>query len=99
MVKVDAYTSTNLGAVAAESSILTYKMLGQSGQEVQATSFIYTDDTTTSRRLANCGLGHGTTGVADACAPSKSALTDSTKDLISNFLRQVMSLSLLIMRV
>ncbi len=29
---------------------------------------------------------HGTTGVADACAPSKSALTDSTKDLISKLL-------------
>jgi pimeloyl-ACP methyl ester carboxylesterase len=29
---------------------------------------------------------HGTTGVADACAPSKAALADSTKDLISKLL-------------
>lgn len=87
VVKVDAYTSTNLGSVAAESSILTYKMLGQSGQEVQATSLVFTPNTP-----APAGgwpivvWAHGTTGVADACAPSKSALTDSTKDLISKLL-------------
>ncbi len=45
VVKVEAYTSTNLGSVAAESSILTYKMLGQSGQEVQATSLVFTPNT------------------------------------------------------
>ena len=87
VVKVDAYTSTNLGSVAAESSILTYKMLGQSGQEVQATSLVFTPNTP-----APAGgwpivvWAHGTTGVADACAPSKAALTDSTKDLISKLL-------------
>jgi len=87
VVKVDAYTSTNLGSVAAESSILTYKMLGQSGQEVQATSLVFTPNTP-----APAGgwpivvWAHGTTGVADACAPSKSALADSTKDLISKLL-------------
>lgn len=87
VIKVDAYTSTNLGSVAAESSILTYKMLGQSGQEVQATSLVFTPNTP-----APAGgwpivvWAHGTTGVADACAPSKAALTDSTKDLISKLL-------------
>ena len=87
VVKVDAYTSTNLGAVAAESSILTYKMLGQSGQEVQATSLVFTP--TTPPPAGGWPIvvwAHGTTGVADACAPSKSALTDSTKDLISKLL-------------
>lgn len=87
VVKVDAYTSTNLGSVAAESSILTYKMLGQSGQEVQATSLVFTPNTPPP--VGGWPIvvwAHGTTGVADACAPSKAALTDSTKDLISKLL-------------
>jgi len=87
VVKVDAYTSTNLGSVAAESSILTYKMLGQSGQEVQATSLVFTP--TTPPPAGGWPIvvwAHGTTGVADACAPSKAALADSTKDLISKLL-------------
>ncbi|NUF22857.1 alpha/beta fold hydrolase [Acinetobacter oleivorans] len=87
VVKVDAYTSTNLGSVAAESSILTYKMLGQSGQEVQATSLVFTPNTPPpAGGWPIVVWAHGTTGVADACAPSKTALTDSTKDLISKLL-------------
>ena len=87
VVKVEAYTSTNLGSVAAESSILTYKMLGQSGQEVQATSLVFTPNT--PQPVGGWPIvvwAHGTTGVADACAPSKAALADSTKDLISKLL-------------
>ncbi|ENW45427.1 triacylglycerol lipase [Acinetobacter baumannii] len=87
VVKVEAYTSTNLGLVAAESSILTYKMLGQSGQEVQATSLVFTPNT--QPPVGGWPIvvwAHGTTGVADACAPSKAALADSTKDLISKLL-------------
>lgn len=87
VVKVEAYTSTNLGSVAAESSIMTYKMLGQSGQEVQATSLVFTPNTPPP--VGGWPIvvwAHGTTGVADACAPSKAALADSTKDLISKLL-------------
>lgn len=87
VVKVEAYTSTNLGSVAAESSILTYKMLGQSGQEVQATSLVFTPNT--PQPVGGWPIvvwAHGTTGVADVCAPSKAALADSTKDLISKLL-------------
>ncbi|ELW87840.1 alpha/beta fold hydrolase [Acinetobacter baumannii] len=87
VVKVEAYTSTNLGSVAAESSILTYKMLGQSGQEVQATSLVFTPNTPPP--VGGWPIvvwAHGTTGLADACAPSKAALADSTKDLISKLL-------------
>ncbi|WP_262124059.1 lipase family protein [Acinetobacter baumannii] len=87
VVKVEAYTSTNLGSVAAESSILTYKMLGQSGQEVQATSLVFAPNT--PQPVGGWPIvvwAHGTTGVADACAPSKAALADSTKDLISKLL-------------
>ncbi|MDA4853062.1 alpha/beta hydrolase [Acinetobacter baumannii] len=87
VVKVEPYTSTNLGSVAAESSILTYKMLGQSGQEVQATSLVFTPNT--PQPVGGWPIvvwAHGTTGVADACAPSKAALADSTKDLISKLL-------------
>ncbi|MDC4450433.1 lipase family protein [Acinetobacter baumannii] len=87
VVKVEAYTSTNLRSVAAESSILTYKMLGQSGQEVQATSLVFTP--ITPPPVGGWPIvvwAHGTTGVADACAPSKAALADSTKDLISKLL-------------
>ncbi|QVR69061.1 alpha/beta fold hydrolase [Acinetobacter sp. BHS4] len=87
VVKVESYTSTNLGSVAAESSILTYKMLGQSGQEVQATSLVFTPNTPPP--VGGWPIvvwAHGTTGVADACAPSKAVLADSTKDLISKLL-------------
>ncbi|CAA0225602.1 alpha/beta fold hydrolase [Acinetobacter baumannii] len=87
VVKVEAYTSTNLGSVAVESSILTYKMLGQSGQEVQATSLVFTPNTPPP--VGGWPIvvwAHGTTGVADVCAPSKAALADSTKDLISKLL-------------
>ncbi|MDC4643485.1 lipase family protein [Acinetobacter baumannii] len=87
VVKVEAYTSTNLGSFAAESSILTYKMLGQSGQEVQATSLVFTPNTPPP--VGGWPIvvwAHGTTGVADVCAPSKAALADSTKDLISKLL-------------
>ncbi|KRI89142.1 triacylglycerol lipase [Acinetobacter baumannii] len=87
VVKVEAYTSTNLGSVAAESSILTYKMLGQSGQEVQATSLVFTPNTPPP--VGGWPIvvwAHGTMGVADVCAPSKAALADSTKDLISKLL-------------
>ncbi|MDO7467453.1 alpha/beta fold hydrolase [Acinetobacter baumannii] len=87
VVKVEAYTSTNLGSVAAESSILTYKMLGQSGQEVQATSLVFIPNT--QPPVGGWPIvvwAHGTTGVADVCAPSKAALVDSTKDLISKLL-------------
>ncbi|MDT8695626.1 lipase family protein [Acinetobacter baumannii] len=87
VVKVEAYTSTNLGSVAAESSILTYKMLGQSGQEVQATSLVFTPNTQPPvGGWPIVAWAHGTTGVADVCAPSKAALADSTKDLISKLL-------------
>ncbi|MER8322630.1 alpha/beta hydrolase family protein [Acinetobacter baumannii] len=87
VVKVEAYTSTNLGSVAAESSILTYKMLGQSGQEVQATSLVFTPNTPPPfGGWPIVVWAHGTTGVADVCAPSKAALADSTKDLISKLL-------------
>jgi len=87
VVKVDAYTSTNLGSVAAESSILTYKMLGQNGQEVQATSLVFTPNTPPpAGGWPIVVWAHGTTGVADTCAPSKAALADSTKDLISKLL-------------
>ncbi|MDO7534941.1 alpha/beta fold hydrolase [Acinetobacter pittii] len=87
VVKVEAYTSTNLGTVAAESNILTYKMLGQSGQEVQATSLVFTPNNPPP--VGGWPIvvwAHGTTGVADACAPSKAALAESTKDLISKLL-------------
>lgn len=87
VVKVEAYTSTNLGSVAAESSILTYKMLGQSGQEVQATSLVFTPNTPPpAGGWPIVVWAHGTTGVADTCAPSKAALADSTKDLIRKLL-------------
>lgn len=62
-------------------------MLGQSGQEVQATSLVFTPNT--QPPVGGWPIvvwAHGTTGVADVCAPSKAALADSTKDLISKLL-------------
>ncbi|ENW91805.1 MULTISPECIES: alpha/beta fold hydrolase [Acinetobacter] len=82
-----AYTKTDFGAVAAESSVMTYKMLGQNGQETMATTLLFVPGgPTPAGGWKIVAWAHGTTGVADQCAPSRNATSSAIKDMISQFL-------------
>ncbi|ENX41785.1 alpha/beta hydrolase family protein [Acinetobacter sp. NIPH 2100] len=69
------YTLDGMAAVSADSVVMTYKMLGVNDKEVQATALVFTPQ---SPAPANgwpiVVWAHGTTGVADQCAPSKQGL-------------------------
>ena len=81
------YTDPNMSAITSESLVMTYKMLGVNGQEVQATALVFTP-----RTAAPVGgwpivvWAHGTTGVADQCAPSRSALDFNVRTMITQLL-------------
>ncbi|KAF1022321.1 MAG: hypothetical protein GAK29_03205 [Acinetobacter bereziniae] len=81
------YTATDFTAVATDSVIMTYKMKGINGTEVQATSLVFTPKTTApTDGWPIVVWAHGTTGVADQCAPSRNATNDNIKSMISKFL-------------
>ena len=83
-----AYVFTDLSDFAQDSVVMTYKMQGISGKETQATSLVFTPKSTPP--VVGWPIvvwAHGTTGVADQCAPSQNAMTDSTLDLISQLLK------------
>lgn len=83
-----AYALTDVSEFAQDSVVMTYKMEGISGKETQATSLLFTP-----KSIPPAGgwpivvWAHGTTGVADQCAPSRNELTGSTLDLISKLLK------------
>ncbi|NNP75281.1 triacylglycerol lipase [Acinetobacter sp. Ac_3412] len=82
-----AYTKTDFSAVAAESSVMTYKMLGQNGKETMATSLLFVPGgPTPAGGWKIVAWAHGTTGVADQCAPSRNETNPAIKDMISQFL-------------
>ena len=82
----EPYTESSI-ATASESVLMTYKMLGVSGKEVQATALVFTP-----RTAAPVGgwpivvWAHGTTGVADQCAPSRSAVDFNVRTMITQLL-------------
>ncbi|WP_425917820.1 alpha/beta fold hydrolase [Acinetobacter sp. TSRC1-2] len=83
VVRVEAYTDPNTEDaypdLNADRQLLTYKMLGVDGQEVQATSLIFIPTTTPPiNGWKTVVWAHGTTGVADKCAPSKQGLGSTT---------------------
>ncbi|MDR0238527.1 alpha/beta fold hydrolase [Acinetobacter sp.] len=81
------YTATDFTAVATDSVIMTYKMKGINGTEVQATSLVFTPKTAApTDGWPIVVWAHGTTGVADQCAPSRNATNDYIKGMISKFL-------------
>ncbi|MFW1942508.1 serine aminopeptidase domain-containing protein [Acinetobacter guillouiae] len=60
---------------AAESVVMTYKMKGITGQETQATALVFTPKTVPpAGGWPIVAWAHGTTGVADKCAPSRNKL-------------------------
>ena len=83
------YALTDFSAAAAESVVMTYKMKGISGIEVQATSLVFTPKTAAPKAGWPIVVwAHGTTGVADQCAPSRNAMNDYVKGMISKFLAE-----------
>ena len=83
-----AYTKTDLTAVADESVVMTYKMLGVNGKETQATALVFTPEgTPPAKGWPIVAWAHGTTGVADQCAPSRNELNPFIKNMISGFLQ------------
>ena len=90
VVSVTAYTQDGMSLVAADSQLMTYKMLGVNGKEVQATSLVFTPKTAApANGWPIVVWAHGTTGVADKCAPSQQGLKESqmllTKLLLAGY--------------
>ncbi|MGE8645750.1 alpha/beta fold hydrolase [Acinetobacter vivianii] len=82
-----AYTKTDFSAVAAESSVMTYKMLGQNGKETMATSLLFVPGGPTPQGgWKIVAWAHGTTGVADQCAPSLNATGSEVGNMITQLL-------------
>lgn len=83
------YSKTDFSAVAADSVVMTYKMKGVKGTEVQATSLVFTPKTAPpASGWPIVVWAHGTTGVADKCAPSRNVTNDTIKSMISKFLAE-----------
>lgn len=82
VVRVEAYTDVDananvvLDSVSSSKTLMTYKMRGVNGSETQATALVFTPQGTMP--LGGWPIvawAHGTTGVADQCAPSKQGLS------------------------
>lgn len=82
-----AYTKSDFSSVASESSVMTYKMLGQNGKETMATSLIFVPKTPIPKEgWKIVAWAHGTTGVADQCAPSRNATDPVIRQMITQLL-------------
>jgi dienelactone hydrolase len=82
-----AYTATDMSATAGESVVMTYKMLGVHNREVQTTALVFTPKTAVpAKGWPIVVWAHGTTGIADACAPSRIPLNTYVKGMIDGFL-------------
>ncbi|WP_333669694.1 alpha/beta hydrolase [Acinetobacter guillouiae] len=83
---------------AAESVVMTYKMKGVNGTETQATALVFTPKTAPpADGWPIVAWAHGTTGVADDCAPSRNRLTipgmfgpgnPTIKNMIDSFVKE-----------
>lgn len=81
------YTETNMTSVGGESVVMTYKMLGVNSKQVQATALIFTPKTAApAKGWPIVVWAHGTTGVADQCAPSRNALNIYIQAMIAQLL-------------
>lgn len=88
VVTTTAYSKDGMSAVSADSRLLTYKMLGIDGKLVQATALVFTPKTAPPvGGWKTVVWAHGTTGVADICAPSQQGL-QGTEYLLQMLLAQ-----------
>ena len=84
-----AYTKTDMSAIAGDSVVMTYKMKGINDTEVQANAMVFTP-----RTAAPVGgwpivaWAHGTTGVADTCAPSRNEMNAAIQGMIAKLLAE-----------
>ena len=89
VVGTTPYTKTDMSAIAGDSVVMTYKMKGINGKEVQANAMVFTP-----RTAAPVGgwpivaWAHGTTGVADICAPSRNAMNSAIQGMIAKLLAE-----------
>ena len=75
VVKIEAYTADGMPAAASDSQLMTYKMLGVDNKEVTATALVFVPKTVApANGWPIVAWAHGTTGVADKCAPSQQGL-------------------------
>ncbi|WP_374529052.1 alpha/beta hydrolase family protein [Acinetobacter sp.] len=82
-----AYTLTDMSATAGQSVVMTYKMLGMNNTEVQATALVFTPKTAPpAKGWPIVVWAHGTTGVADICAPSRSQFNTYIQAMIEGLL-------------
>lgn len=88
VVMAPEYTVDDLSADAADSRLMTYKMLGVDGEITQATALVFTPKTAPpAKGWPIVVWAHGTTGVADKCAPSQQGL-QGTQELLERLLAE-----------
>lgn len=85
---IDDTVNADLIAASENQTLLTYKMLGVDGTEVDATTLVFTPKTVApTNGWPIVVWAHGTTGVADKCAPSTLGL-GQTATLIEALLQK-----------
>lgn len=83
------YALTDMSSVAGSSVVMTYKMKGVSGAEVLATALVFTPKTAAPvGGWPIVAWAHGTTGVADVCAPSQNVMNPAIQGMIAQLLAQ-----------
>ena len=88
VVNVTAYTTDGMPEAAADSQLMTYKMLGVDNKEVTATALVFVPKTVQpTNGWPIVVWAHGTTGVADKCAPSQQGLL-GTEGLLKKLLAE-----------
>ena len=86
VVRVELYDADGMSEAAADSQLMTYKMLGVDNKEVMATALVFVPKTPEpANGWPIVAWAHGTTGVADKCAPSRQGL-NGTQYLLQKLL-------------
>ena len=86
VVRVELYSADGMSDAAADSQLMTYKMLGVDNKEVMATALVFVPKTPEpANGWPIVAWAHGTTGVADKCAPSRQGL-NGTQYLLQKLL-------------
>ena len=86
VVRVELYGADGMSEAAADSLLMTYKMLGVDNKEVMATALVFVPKTPEpANGWPIVAWAHGTTGVADKCAPSQQGL-NGTQYLLQKLL-------------
>ncbi|MDR0238528.1 alpha/beta fold hydrolase [Acinetobacter sp.] len=83
------YKETDMSAFAKDSVVMTYKMKGVKETETQATALVFTPKTAPpADGWPIVAWAHGTVGVADGCAPSKTSFGGDIKKMTDDLLKE-----------